>query len=133
VLVISRVKNQSIVIGDQVEIMIVEIRGDKVRLAVTCPKEMPVHRKEVYDAIRQSDESSSAYGAYPSSPGAYPSSPPAEPPARSIQAPAVSAALPATGLDSAIDLLLEASSARLSPEEAAAARLILEAVRTKLK
>ncbi|HMP78816.1 MAG TPA: carbon storage regulator CsrA [Pirellulaceae bacterium] len=53
-LVLSRKKNESIVINDDITIVVVEIRGDKVRLGVEAPKDVPVHRKEVYDAIRQS-------------------------------------------------------------------------------
>jgi carbon storage regulator len=51
-LVLSRKKNESIVINDDVTIVIVEIRGDKVRIGVEAPKEVPVHRNEVYEAIR---------------------------------------------------------------------------------
>lgn len=54
-LVLSRKKNESIVINDDVTIVVVEIRGDKVRLGVEAPKEVPVHRKEVYDAIKRSE------------------------------------------------------------------------------
>ena len=50
-LVLSRKKNESIVINDDITIVVVEIRGDKVRLGVEAPKEIPVHRQEVYDAI----------------------------------------------------------------------------------
>ncbi len=53
-LVLSRKKNESIVINDDITIVVVEIRGDKVRLGVDAPKEVPVHRQEVYDAIRRS-------------------------------------------------------------------------------
>lgn len=52
-LVLSRRKDERIIIGDDVEIMVVEIRGDKVRLGINAPKEMPVHRREVYDAIKR--------------------------------------------------------------------------------
>jgi len=52
-LILSRKKNESIVINDNITIVIVEIRGDKVRLGVNAPKEVPVHRQEVYDAIRR--------------------------------------------------------------------------------
>ena len=55
-LVLSRKKNEEIVIGDLVRIIVVEIRGDKVRLGVEAPKEVPVHRKEVYDAIKREEE-----------------------------------------------------------------------------
>lgn len=51
-LVLSRKKNESIVINDDITIVVVEIRGDKVRLGVEAPKEVPVHRREVYDAIQ---------------------------------------------------------------------------------
>jgi carbon storage regulator len=40
-------------IGDDVEVTIVDVRGDKVRLGITAPKEIPVHRKEVYEAIQR--------------------------------------------------------------------------------
>lgn len=54
-LVLSRKKNESIVINDDIKIVVVEIRGDKVRLGVEAPKEVPVHRREVYDAIKRSE------------------------------------------------------------------------------
>ena len=54
-LVLSRKKNESIVINNNITIVVVEIRGDKVRLGVEAPKEVPVHRREVYDAIRRND------------------------------------------------------------------------------
>lgn len=50
-LVLSRKKNQEIIINDQITISIVEIRGDKVRLGINAPKEVSVHRKEVWVAI----------------------------------------------------------------------------------
>ena len=52
-LVLSRKKNESIVINDDITIVVVEIRGDKVRIGVEAPKEVPVHRNEVYEAIRR--------------------------------------------------------------------------------
>jgi carbon storage regulator len=57
-LVLSRKKNESIVINNDITIVIVEIRGDKVRLGIEAPKEVPVHRREVYDAIRRSEAAS---------------------------------------------------------------------------
>jgi carbon storage regulator len=51
-LVLSRKKDEAIVINDDITIVVVEIRGDKVRLGVEAPKEVPVHRREVFDAIR---------------------------------------------------------------------------------
>lgn len=58
-LVLSRKKNESIVINDDITIVVVEIRGDKVRLGVEAPREVPVHRREVYDAIKRSQQSES--------------------------------------------------------------------------
>lgn len=52
-LVLSRQRDESIMIGDNVQVTIVDIRGDKVRLGIVAPTEIPVHRKEVYDAIQR--------------------------------------------------------------------------------
>ena len=52
-LVLSRQRDESIIIGDNIKITIVDIRGDKVRLGIEAPKEVPVHREEVYKAIQQ--------------------------------------------------------------------------------
>jgi len=52
-LVLSRQRDETIIIGDDIEITVVDIRGDKVRLGVNAPKHISVHRKEVYDAIRR--------------------------------------------------------------------------------
>ena len=52
-LVLSRQRDESIMIGDDVEIIIVDVRGDKVRLGITAPKCIPVHRREIYDAIQR--------------------------------------------------------------------------------
>ncbi len=52
-LVLSRQRDESIMIGDEVEITIVDIRGEKVRLGITAPPHVPVHRKEVYEAIKR--------------------------------------------------------------------------------
>jgi len=51
-LVLSRKKNESIIINDHITITVVEIRGDKVRLGIDAPKDVSVHRREVYDAIQ---------------------------------------------------------------------------------
>lgn len=51
-LVLSRKKNESVVIDDRIVLTVVEIRGDKVRLGIEAPREVPVHRKEVFDAIQ---------------------------------------------------------------------------------
>ncbi len=52
-LVLSRQRDESIMIGDNIEITIVDIRGDKVRLGINAPNTVPVHRKEVYQAIQR--------------------------------------------------------------------------------
>jgi carbon storage regulator len=52
-LVLSRQRDESIMIGDDVEITIVDVRGDKVRLGITAPKSVAVHRREIYDAIQR--------------------------------------------------------------------------------
>lgn len=51
-LVLSRKKDERIVIGDNISLCVVEIRGDKVRLGIEAPPEITVHRQEVYDAIQ---------------------------------------------------------------------------------
>ena len=55
-LVLSRQRDESIIIGDNITISIVDIRGDKVRLGIDAPKEVPVHRQEVYDAIQRENQ-----------------------------------------------------------------------------
>ncbi|MCK6485018.1 MAG: carbon storage regulator CsrA [Phycisphaerae bacterium] len=52
-LVLSRQRDETIMIGDDIEITVVDIRGDKVRLGISAPAHVPVHRKEVYDAIQR--------------------------------------------------------------------------------
>lgn len=52
-LVLSRKRDEKIMIGDSITLMVVEIRGDKVRLGIEAPKEVSVHRQEVYDAIQR--------------------------------------------------------------------------------
>lgn len=53
-LLLSRKKNESIMIGN-IRVVVIEIRGDKVRLGVEAPSDVPVHRKEVYDAIQRNE------------------------------------------------------------------------------
>lgn len=55
-LVLSRHRNQQIVIGDDIVVTVVEIRGDKVRLGIDAPTHIPVHRREVWDALRRREE-----------------------------------------------------------------------------
>lgn len=52
-LVLSRQRDESIMIGDNIKITVVDIRGDKVRLGIDAPTEIPVHRQEVYEAIQR--------------------------------------------------------------------------------
>lgn len=62
-LVLSRQRDETIMIGDDVEITVVDVRGDKVRLGITAPSRIAVHRKEVYEAIRKENMQASAVGA----------------------------------------------------------------------
>jgi carbon storage regulator len=55
-LVLSRQRDETIIIGDDIEITVVDIRGDKVRLGISAPARIAVHRKEVYEAIRRENE-----------------------------------------------------------------------------
>lgn len=52
-LVLSRHRDESIIIGDNIVITVVDVRGDKVRLGIDAPTDIPVHRQEVYDAIQR--------------------------------------------------------------------------------
>ena len=61
-LVLSRQRDEAIVIGDDIEITIVDIRGDKVRLGINAPRQVKVHRKEVYEAIKRENTSASEVG-----------------------------------------------------------------------
>ena len=65
-LVLSRKKNESIIINDQITVTVVEIRGDKVRLGIDAPKDVSVHRREVYEAIQsQAEPRPSGSSLYP--------------------------------------------------------------------
>lgn len=55
-LVLSRQRDEAIIIGDNIKITIVDIRGDKVRLGIKAPVEISVHRQEIYEAIRREHE-----------------------------------------------------------------------------
>jgi len=61
-LVLSRQRDETIMIGDEIEITVVDIRGDKVRLGITAPTRIAVHRKEVYDAISDENEQAARVG-----------------------------------------------------------------------
>ncbi|MBM4005348.1 MAG: carbon storage regulator CsrA [Planctomycetes bacterium] len=58
-LVLSRHRDESIIIGDDIVVTIVDIRGDKVRLGINAPQDVPVHRQEVYDAIQRENHKAS--------------------------------------------------------------------------
>ena len=63
-LVLSRQRDESIVIGNDIIITIVDIRGEKVRLGITAPAHVPVHRKEIYEAIKREAESGHRGGKF---------------------------------------------------------------------
>ncbi len=64
-LVLSRQRDQTIMIGDDIELTVVDIRGDKVRLGIKAPTRIAVHRKEVYDAIKQANEEAAGLDRIP--------------------------------------------------------------------
>ncbi|MBO7679867.1 MAG: carbon storage regulator CsrA [Thermoguttaceae bacterium] len=55
-LVLSRYKDQSIFIGDDIVVTVVDVRGDRVRLGIDAPPNVPVHRREIYEAIKRGNE-----------------------------------------------------------------------------
>jgi len=59
VLILTRKTNQSIMIGDQIEIVIVEVRGDQVKIGIKAPKDIAVHRSEVYKEIQEQNKKAS--------------------------------------------------------------------------
>ena len=59
-LVLSRKKNESIVIDGKIVITVVEVRGEKVRLGIEAPRDVPIHRSEIYDAIRSETQVSAS-------------------------------------------------------------------------
>ena len=59
-LVLSRQRDETIMIGDDIEVTVVDIRGDKVRLGINAPKAISVHRKVVYDAIKKENKAAAA-------------------------------------------------------------------------
>jgi carbon storage regulator len=64
-LVLSRVRDESIRIGDDIQVTVVDIRGNKVRLGVTAPKSLSVHREEVYRALKREQRRKSGKRAQP--------------------------------------------------------------------
>lgn len=61
-LVLSRHRDESIIIGDNIVVTIVDVRGDKVRLGIDAPTEIPVHRREVYEAIQRENRKAAKLG-----------------------------------------------------------------------
>jgi len=55
-LVVSRKKNEVIMLGDNIRLVVVQIKAEKVRLGIEAPLEMPVHRQEVYDSIQRDND-----------------------------------------------------------------------------
>ncbi len=64
-LVLTRRLNQSIKIGDEIEITVIEVRGDQVRIGVTAPRDVTVHRKEIYLQIQQENRAAALTGTTP--------------------------------------------------------------------
>ena len=62
-LVLSRKNNESLMIGENIMITVLEVRGDKVRLGIEAPTDIPVHRKEVYEAIKRQEEQADHRGS----------------------------------------------------------------------
>ena len=83
-LVLSRNRDETIMIGDDVEITIVDVRGDRVRIGINAPRSIQVHRKEVYDAIKRENAEASTMRA--EDVAAFPPRPSRTPPTRSATA-----------------------------------------------
>lgn len=64
-LVLSRKVNQSIMVGDNVRIVVVSVDRDQVKLGIEAPRDIPVHRSEIYDEIQRSNQSAAASGPTP--------------------------------------------------------------------
>ena len=62
-LVLSRERGETVNIGDEIEVTVIDIRGDKVRLGVNAPRHVAVHRKEVYEAIKRQQKDAAAAGS----------------------------------------------------------------------
>ena len=58
-LVLTRKVNQSIVIGDDVEVIVLEVRGEQIRLGIKAPRSVTVHRKEIYEQIQEENKAAS--------------------------------------------------------------------------
>lgn len=78
-LVLSRQCDESIIIGDNIVVTVVDVRGDKVRLGIQAPTEIPVHRREVYEAIQRENLRASQISPEDAQNVGLPKSPPAKP------------------------------------------------------
>jgi len=78
-LVLARQRDETVIIGDDIEITVVDIRGDKVRLGISAPKTISVHRKEVYEAIKRENRSAAEAVVPIAPPVVAPAPPPAAP------------------------------------------------------
>lgn len=58
-LVLTRKVNQSIVIGDDIEVVVLEVRGEQIRLGIKAPRDVVVHRKEIYEQIQEENQAAS--------------------------------------------------------------------------
>ena len=67
-LVLSRQRDETIMIGDEIEITVVDVRGDKIRLGISAPARIAVHRKEVYEAIRRENEAAARFEGFDTPP-----------------------------------------------------------------
>ena len=59
-LVLTRKVNQSIVINDNIEVIVLEVRGEQIRLGIRAPREVAVHRKEIYDQIQEENRAAAS-------------------------------------------------------------------------
>jgi len=78
-LVLTRRRNESIIINDNIKIVVIGIRGDRVRLGIEAPPEIPVHRREVFEQIRKSQQAPSQGGGTPPAPAPEATAPPGDP------------------------------------------------------
>lgn len=110
-LVLSRQRDETIMIGDDIEITVVDIRGDKVRLGINAPTRIAVHRKEVYEAIRKENEQAALLagadlsglgGAVPSGPARARASRLAASPSKAPAARLVLAPAPTQGVEASV-------------------------------
>lgn len=61
-LIIPREKNEGLMIGDHIAITVLDVRGDTVRLGIECPKEIPFHRGEIFEALRRAEQEADRLG-----------------------------------------------------------------------